>query len=88
MTKVVLQDAQVVAALDSIEQRSELCDASGRVLGFFVPRSAGTTVVYKGAKSPYSREELVRRFRKEAKDAKPLAEFWEDMRKKYPDEFP
>lgn len=88
MAKIVLEDARVVAALDAIQQRAELCDASGRVLGFFVPHSSGPLVFYKGVKSPYSREELDRRFREEAKDAKPLSEFWTEMKAKHPDQFP
>ena len=87
MTKVVVDDAKFVAVLDKIEGRSEICDATGRVLGIYVPRGAGP-VVYKGAKSPFSKEELDRRFREEAKDARSLSQFWEDMRKKHPEQFP
>lgn len=37
MTKVVLDDSRVVAVLDQIQQRFEICDAGGRVLGVHVP---------------------------------------------------
>jgi hypothetical protein len=87
MTKVVVEDAAVVAALESIANRSELCDSTGRVLGYFVPGTVDRTIYYKGMKSPYSREELDRRIREETKNSKTLAEFWEDMRKKHPEKF-
>lgn len=86
MTKVVLQDSETLAAFDALHQRAEICDPAGRVLGYYVPRDLQPKY-YKGAKSPYSKEELDRRLREEVKDAKPLSEFWEDMRKKYPDKF-
>ena len=87
MTKVVLEDAQVVAALDAIHQRSELRDISGRLVGFFVPGGVGTLITYRGLKSPLPREELERRIRDETNSAKPLAQFWDDMRKKHPEKF-
>jgi len=87
MTKVVLSDAKVVAALDAIDQRAEICDAEGRVLGYYVPSEIAMRTSRRQVKSPYSKEELDRRFREEAKDAKTLAEFWEDMRRKHPENF-
>jgi hypothetical protein len=87
MTKVVLKDPAVVAALDAIANRSEICDSTGRVLGYYVPRSVDQLIYYKGVKSPYSKEELDRRIREETKNSKTLAEFWEDMRKKHPEKF-
>ena len=86
MTKVVLEDSHVVAALEKIQQRAEICDPSGRVLGVYVPTSSGT-IAYRGAKSPYSRAELERIYKGEGDKARPLADFWADMRKKYPEEF-
>jgi hypothetical protein len=88
MSRVVLEDPGVVATLDAVQQRTELCDLSGRVIGFFVPRSANPAIFYRGAKSPYTREEVERIYREQAKDAKPLADFWTEMREKYPDRFP
>ena len=87
MTKVVLEDAQTVATLNALHQRAEICDTQGRVLGYYVPRDAERPKYYMGAKSPYSKEELDRRIREELKDARPLSEFWDEMRKKYPDKF-
>jgi len=87
MSRVVLNDPNVVATLDAVQHRTEVCDMSGRVIGFFVPRSELPTVFYRGAKSPYSREEVERIYREQAKDARPLSEFWDKMREKYPDQF-
>ena len=56
MTKVVLSDA-VAAALDAIDSRSQLCDATGRVLGYYVPQSCERPITYRGVKSPLSPEE-------------------------------
>ena len=86
MSKVVLEDPSVVATLDAIQRRAELCDANGRVIGLFV-RYVKPAAFYRGAKSPYSREEVERIYREQAKDAKPLADFWKEMREKYPDRF-
>ena len=87
MTKVVLKDAAVVAALDAIANRSEICDDTGRVLGYFVPQACGTQVYYKGVKSPLSPEERERILREEGSSGKTLAEFWVDMRRKHPEQF-
>ena len=87
MTKVVLKDAAVVAALDAIANRSQLCDDTGRVLGYFVPQSCDTPVSYRGVKSPLSAEERARILREEGNSGKTLAEFWDDMRRKHPEQF-
>lgn len=86
MTRVVMNDDRVVAALDAIPQRAEICDASGRVLGYFVPSSA-PLVFYRGIRSPLSAEERERLIREGEATARPLPEFWEAMKKKHPDEF-
>jgi hypothetical protein len=87
MTKVVLKDAAVVAALDAIANRSQLCDDTGRVLGAFVPQFCDTPVSYKGVKSPLSPEERERVLREEGNSGKTLAEFWDEMRRKHPEQF-
>lgn len=51
-----------------------------------MPKNA-TEIVYKGIKSPLTREERERILCEEAPLARPLSEFWENMKKKYPDEF-
>ena len=86
MRRVVLDDERVVAALHAIPNRSELCDSNGEVLGYFVPKSAGV-VYYKGFKSPLTPEERERLIREEGPTARPLSDFWEDMKRKYPEEF-
>lgn len=86
MTRVVLNDDRVVAALHAVSSRSEICDASGQVLGYYVPKSAGP-VYYKGVKSELTAAERERLIQDEGPTARPLSEFWADMRKKYPDEF-
>jgi hypothetical protein len=86
MTRVVLNDDRVIAALHAISNRSEICDSSGQVLGYFVPKSAGA-VYYKGIKTPLTPEERNRLIREEGPSARPLSEFWEDMKKKYPNDF-
>jgi len=86
MTRVILNDDRVIAELHAVSNRSEICDASGKVLGYFVPKSAGP-VYYKGIKSPLTSEERERLIREEGPTARPLSEFWEDMQKKHPGEF-
>jgi hypothetical protein len=87
MTKVVLDNADVVAALDAIEGRSQLCDSSGRVLGYYLPQTCDEPVRYRGVKSPLSAEERERLIREEGPLARTLADFWEDMRCKHPEQF-
>jgi hypothetical protein len=87
MTKVVLKDAALVAALDALADRSQLCDDTGRVLGYFVPQSSDRPISYRGVKSPLTPEERERILREEAGQGKTLAEFWEDMRQKHSHRF-
>jgi hypothetical protein len=86
MARVVLTDDRVIAALHAISNRSEICDSNGKVLGYFVPKSAGA-VYYKGVKSPLAPEERERLIREEGPTARPLSEFWDDMKNKYPDAY-
>jgi len=87
MTKVVLKDAAFVAALDAIANRSQLCDDTGRVLGYFVLQSCDKPVSSKGVKSPLSPAERARILREEGSSGKTLAEFWDEMRRKHPEQF-
>jgi hypothetical protein len=86
MTRVVLNDDHVIAALNAITKRSEICDSNGQVLGYFVPKDAGAAY-YRGVKSPLTPAERERLIREEGPTARPLSEFWDDMKKKYPDDF-
>jgi hypothetical protein len=86
MTEVTL-DPAVIAQLHDAKEYLKLRDSSGRVLGYFLPADKGSSVAFFGTKSPFSREEVDRRYREGAKDARPLADFWAEMRQKYPDQF-
>jgi hypothetical protein len=86
MTDMVLDDG-MAAQLQRADKYVRLRDASGRVLGYFLPADPNATVVIYGAKSPHSPEELERRYREGAAKARPLSEFWDEMRQKYPDQF-
>ena len=77
MTKVVL-DPQTAAQLDAVGDRAELCDPSGRVLGFDVSRGAGKRIYYAGIKSPVPQEELDRRYREE--ESRPLSDVWSRLK--------
>jgi len=84
MTRVVVEDERLIAALSATPQRAELCDPSGRVLGYYVPTSAGN-VFYRGVKSPLSPEERERLLKEEGPTARPLSEFFDKLQNKYPD---
>jgi hypothetical protein len=66
MTEVTL-DAELVAQLKDGQEQLKLRDASGRVLGYFVPAN-------QRRKSPFSRDEIERRLRVGAATARPLSE--------------
>jgi hypothetical protein len=76
-----------MAQLKEAREYLRLRDASGRVVGFFLPVDPATAHVLFGVRSPYTREQVERRFREDAKGARPLSEFWDEMKKKYPEEF-
>lgn len=82
----VTVDSSFISQLGNPQQYLRVRDSSGRVVGFFLPAdSAGSEIIF-GVKSPNSPEELDRRYREEAKDARPLADFWKEMQQKYPEE--
>jgi hypothetical protein len=60
MNRIVL-DAGTVGELDQQQQVAALCDAKGRVVGYFSP--ALDPADYQGVDSPASEEELDRRSR-------------------------
>lgn len=86
MAEVTL-DSGAIAQPKDAQEFLKLRDLAGRVAGYFFPNDSAKSQVIFGAKSPLSREEIERRFREDAKSARPLADFWEQMRQKYPDEF-
>ena len=60
MNKIIL-DQTALAAFEKLDHSAELCDPSGRVLGYFTP--AVDRSLYEGVDSPVSEEELDRRSR-------------------------
>jgi hypothetical protein len=87
MSRLVVDDSNTIAQFDAVQGRAEVFDSSGRVLGLFVAYASKPQVFYRGAKSPFAKEELERIYREEAKDAQPLSELWKKLREKYPHEF-
>jgi len=84
MTQVVLPDA-ALSKLSSLDKPVSIVDSSGRALGTFVPGVVYDPEAYRRIRSPLTPEERERRLKEEG--GKTLAEFWEEMRKKYPGEF-
>jgi hypothetical protein len=87
MTHIAIPDSTAME-LAAVERPVSLKDSSGRVLGVFLPAQTEEPTIIYGVKSPFSREEIERRYREGAKNARPLAEFLDEMRQKYPDQFP
>jgi hypothetical protein len=58
MTRVIL-DPATSAKLDRLAERVEVCDATGRTLGFFIPVVDRT--LYEDLDVPISEDELKRR---------------------------
>jgi hypothetical protein len=75
MTRVVL-DAALRSQLNNLDQPLEVCDESGRVLGYFhpiFPAGVGSA----RPQSPYTREEI-ERFRQQT-TARPLADILQEL---------
>jgi hypothetical protein len=75
MTRIVL-DAALRTRLNNLDEPLEVCDESGRVLGFFHP-IVRTAAASTRPQSPYTREEIGR-FRQE-QTARPLADILQDL---------
>lgn len=86
MTEVIV-DAAVAARLREVSEKVTLRDGAGSLLGYFIPANKPDAGFVFGVKSPLSPEERERRYREGAADARPLAEFWDEMRQKYPEHF-
>ena len=63
--------------LHGLQSQLELCDESGRVLGYVTP--AADHAMYEGVESPTSEQELDRRSREGG--GRPLSEILEDLEK-------
>jgi len=77
MTRITL-DSTMLAALSSVGQQVELCDTSGRLLGYFVPVVAATQ--YADSPCPVSEDELDRREREGG--GRTLAEILADLERR------
>ncbi|MBI1901826.1 MAG: hypothetical protein HYS13_12035 [Planctomycetia bacterium] len=77
MTKLVL-DANTLAKLHNLAAPFEVCDESGRTLGYFHPVGA-PGAASSGVKSPISDEEIGRR--RQQRTGRPLAEILENLAK-------
>ena len=62
MTRIIL-DPSTAARFGGVAQSVEVCDPSGRTLGYFTP--ALDRSLYEGVECPVSNEELTRREREE-----------------------
>ena len=86
MTEITV-DAAVSCVLRDAPGSVKVRDASGMVLGYFLPLDKPQAEVLFGVKSPLSPEERERRAREESRTGRPLSEFWDEMQQKYPDQF-
>ena len=77
MTKITL-DPTALAKLSNIGHQVELCDTSGRTLGYFVP--VVTATQYADSPCPVSEEELDRRERQGG--GRTLAEILADLERR------
>ena len=78
MKKVVL-DAGLRGKLFNLTHSLELCDETGRVLGYFAPIASKEANPYEGLEIPFSEEEI-REFMKET-GGRPLADILADLEK-------
>jgi len=76
MTRIVIGGA-FCAILDNLEGVAELCDESGRTLGYFHPMVQGTGFEGTKAQSPFPDEEIARR--EQQRTGRPLKEILEDL---------
>lgn len=79
MTRVTI-DRDMSAKLNGVYDSVELCDESGRTLGYFQPAALSPAQTRRlMAECPFSDEELKRR--REVRTGRPLADILEDLRK-------
>jgi hypothetical protein len=77
MTKLTLDD-DTAAKLQSIHARAELCDSTGRIVGYFQPLDDYSDLSEEDRRGPYTREQL-QQFRNEP-GGKPLSEILKRLR--------
>ncbi|MBW3599534.1 MAG: hypothetical protein KY475_19955 [Planctomycetes bacterium] len=76
MTQITVDDL-LSNTLCELQEPVELCDASGRTLGQFVPTSS-LPLVKESDNCPYTEEEL-QEMRKAKGGGRTLAEIWKDL---------
>jgi len=76
MTKVVV-DAAFREKIDGLREPVELCDQSGRTLGYFHPMVENSTPGDSKVRSPFMDEEIERR--RQQRTGGPLGEILEDL---------
>ena len=74
MQRIIL-DQNIWSVLRKTNDDAELCDAAGRVVGYFTP--ATDPALYSGVESPTSPDELLRR--KQEGGGRPLADILHDL---------
>jgi hypothetical protein len=78
MTKVIV-DASFGAKVTGLTGAVEVCDESGRTIGYFQPVLSGGLSA-KGVRSPISDEEIERR--SQERSGRPLADILADLEKR------
>ena len=76
MTKVTV-DESLRSKLNTFTEHVELCDASGRTIGHFLPEEVYRKLLYSSVEIPLSEEEMERRRRE--KGGRSLAEIWKSL---------
>ena len=75
MTKVIVDDV-LSAKLNGLREQVQLCDATGRALGQFLPESVYLELLSASDDMRVTDDELDRRRRE---PARPLAEIWNSL---------
>jgi hypothetical protein len=76
MSKVIVDDS-LRSKLNGLNAEVELCDASGRTLGHFVPEDYYKKLLYAWLNAQISDEELERASQETG--GRPLAEIWKSL---------
>ncbi len=80
MSSIVITDPSLAAQFRFSTPEAQVVDASGRVIGRFIPEEPLPQPPYDGIKSPYTVEQLDA-FEKE-EGGKSLAEIWQSLGRK------
>ena len=76
MTRIIV-DSDTQARLDGLNELLEICDESGRTLGYFHPAGRASEDGTEQIKSPLSREELERR--RQERTGRPLSDILKNL---------